>query len=59
MNNEPELAPKEEWLASFGGFRVIEHPYLANGWIELRDEQGNPIARVGGVKSIMIAKKQL
>lgn len=58
--NDPEpraeQAPKEEWLASFNGFTVHQNPNLANGWIELRDENGDVIARVNNVKAIHVAR---
>jgi hypothetical protein len=51
-----EKAPKEEWLASYNGFSIYEDSRLANGWIELRDEKGEVLARINNVKAVHVAK---
>jgi len=54
----PELAPKPEWLGSFSGFTVHRNPDLANGWIELRNDRDEVIARIDNVKSIHLAGRR-
>jgi len=55
---KPELKQKPEWLFCHAGFTIHTHPGLANGWIELHDEDGNVLASVNNVKAIYLARQR-
>jgi hypothetical protein len=50
-----ELAPKEEWVASYNGFPIYINPRLAPGWIEFRNAKGEIMGMISDVGGIYIA----
>jgi hypothetical protein len=54
-----EVYPKPEWLASYGGFRIVLDPSLAPGWVQFRDDLGNIIGMISDVGEIRIARNKL
>lgn len=53
-----ELAPKPEWVGSFGGFPVYINPDLANGWVQFRDGKGRIIGMISDVGEIHVASRR-
>jgi hypothetical protein len=54
----PELAPKAEWMGSFGGFPIYVDPAITPGWVQFRDGEGRIIGMISDVGEIRVAKNR-
>lgn len=55
---KPELAPKAEWIASYGGFPIYIDPNLAPGWVQFRNAKGEIIGMINGVGEVRVASSR-
>lgn len=52
------LPKKPEWQASYCGVSIYTDPNLSPNTIELRDDNGDIIARIFGARRVVISEKR-